>query len=621
MSHAEISEGTPAVSPRRIAEASFATNAADLMSIQLKRPTLSGPSSTGSGHVSPTSSQELHRLIEAVPPYVHGDDVCSVDAARSKLSRAWRDVKLRAWSNPEEANRLDRRGRTCLHAACARKPPLDVVKVLIQACDNDDAADNHGRTPLAIAIAQSASIWVVMMLLASNTAASRLSDRNNKFPLHLACCYASNFKPDDSIKLVKALLETWPGASQQENIGGRTPLHMAIEAGAPVPIIEMLVQECPATIVMGGCGATPLDLAIQCGSSLEVFRLLLKANPEAPGILDSSGQFPLWRAIRYRSPVSVMELLCNSREVVLTQEQKLGRTALHFALEDSFSHKDDDVVKVMLRKAPRELPLVASRCGGTSLDFCCQYYVRTIRTVKLVTTDSTQSSKKDFTNMTTQSQRRWRTCCLLLRAVCDGTVPNDNDTLLQPDNSQYDSNVSSGINDATSFCVLHAALVTDCKFAAQIVETALALYPWQARERDKQGRYPLHIALDSCQSVKTKNQVLPMLLNAYPEVAKLKIPDTLVLVAQHSDLTLSNLQKIIAAVPPESFRKPDPATGLFPFMVAASNNQSTTSNMMALQDRISNQFESYFSLDPDLLHITAIFEMLLLAPDLVSLHL
>jgi hypothetical protein len=181
--------------------------------------------------------------------------------------------------------------------------------------------------------------------------------------------------------------------------------------------------------------------------------------------------------------------------------------------------------------------------------------------------------------------------------------------------------VSLGINEATSFCVLHAALVTDCKFAADIVETALALYPWQARERDEQGRYPLHIVLDSCQSIKVKNQVLPILLNAYPDAAKLKIPDTLVLVAQHSDLTLSNLQKIIAAVPPESFRKPDPKTGLFPFMVAASNNQSTTSNMVALQDRISNQFESYFSLDPNLLHTTAIFEMLLLAPDLVSLHL
>jgi hypothetical protein len=137
--------------------------------------------------------RELHAMI------VH------VQVNTVKESSQWRAIQLRSQTHPDEAGRLDRRGRTCLHAACAKKPPSAVVTAIIAACGPQTVLerDNHGRTPLAIAISSNASLMVIERLLEANEQAARVGDHLGQLPVHLACGGYDHGKVD----LVRLLLK------------------------------------------------------------------------------------------------------------------------------------------------------------------------------------------------------------------------------------------------------------------------------------------------------------------------------------------------------------------------------------------------------------------------------
>jgi hypothetical protein len=154
----------------------------------------------------------------------------------------WESIEGRCRTHPHEAAHLDRRGRTCLHAACAKKPPVSTVLAILEACgrhgDTILERDKHGRTPLTIAISSNADLEVIAKLLEKSPKAATAPDHLGHLPLHLACAgYDAG-----QVELVIELLEVFPGAASQESFNGRTPLHSAMEGNAPVQVVEQLVR-------------------------------------------------------------------------------------------------------------------------------------------------------------------------------------------------------------------------------------------------------------------------------------------------------------------------------------------------------------------------------------------
>lgn len=196
----------------------------DLVTMKLKsswgRPT--GPVE------QPGILPELHKRIAAIKEGMGGHE------------KEWTRILERCSSHPKEVVLLDRRGRTCLAAACTKKPPAEVVQALLKECHfgADCLRDKHGRTPLAIAINANASLEVITKLV-SRRKVITISDHGGNAPLHLACLNEYRFGVED---LVKVLIEAAPDVAKLENNKGKLPLHLALEAKSSSKVIQMLAK-------------------------------------------------------------------------------------------------------------------------------------------------------------------------------------------------------------------------------------------------------------------------------------------------------------------------------------------------------------------------------------------
>jgi hypothetical protein len=117
---------------------------------------------------------ELHRLI------ARGNVVMY-----RKLTD-WPAIIARCTSHPQEALWLDKRSRTALHSACTKRPPVDAIHALVDACGSSIVGrpDKHGRTPLVLAIESGSPEAVVKLLLDIHPQAASKMDQLGYLPLH-----------------------------------------------------------------------------------------------------------------------------------------------------------------------------------------------------------------------------------------------------------------------------------------------------------------------------------------------------------------------------------------------------------------------------------------------------
>jgi len=196
----------------------------------------------------------LHGLIQSVPSsngifdnYAVMGDVRNTQQKMSELHSSWNEVLKRALSNSEEISLLDNRGRTALHCACTKKPPLSVIRILLTSDGTDEECimamlmqrDNHGRTPLALSIGNNADPGVIKYLLHRCTKAAQIADNYQNLPLHIASM--GDFD-QDRVAIVQDLIDAFQDAVGILSKAGKTPLHLAVECGGSLEVIDALVQ-------------------------------------------------------------------------------------------------------------------------------------------------------------------------------------------------------------------------------------------------------------------------------------------------------------------------------------------------------------------------------------------
>mmetsp|Transcript_20426 Transcript_20426/g.31524 ORF Transcript_20426/g.31524 Transcript_20426/m.31524 type:complete len:558 (-) Transcript_20426:122-1795(-) len=496
----------------------------DLVTMRLKsgwgRPT--GPAEP------PGVMPELHERIAAVKIDDDGPN-------------KWEAVLARCKSHPKEVIRCDRRGRTCLSAACAKDPSVELVEVLLKECHfgTDALRDKHGRTALGTAINSHASLKVIEKL-ASRGRSVMVSDHGGNAPLHLACMNDYRHGVED---LVRILLEVDPTVAKLENTKGKIPLHLALEAKAPAEVIELLAKVCPETVANDTCGYTPLMMAIQYSASIEVFRCLVQANPSVTLKRDECGRLPLRRALEFRcDKAGIIDLLCTSKESVM-ETDKIGRNALHLALE--WITVNPLIIKTLLKQAP-QASHVHSPCTGTPLNMAYQRYARSIRNVEYHGPSASRASVRDMEDW-------WDVACSILRA---STSHRDDD--------------KRAFTKMGEWSILHAALATESPI--QVFRTIMKYHVGEVNLPNQDGQYPLMLAATMQKDNKTKEAILNLLLKEDCTRA-CEQPDkngryTLSVVAESNGISTDVLYRIIYGHP-DALRIVDPIHKMYPFLVAA----------------------------------------------------
>jgi hypothetical protein len=127
----------------------------------------------------------------------------------------------------------------------------------------------------------------------------------------------------------------------------RLPIHLACANGAPLGLLEVLLQAYPS----GGTeadphdGYLPLHVVCQAAPTLASVRLLLSLCPESTKAVDMQGRLPLHLAIINAAPYTVVELMVEEdpdSAVALDQD---GKTPYEYALQ---SYGREHVVSELL---------------------------------------------------------------------------------------------------------------------------------------------------------------------------------------------------------------------------------------------------------------------------------
>lgn len=521
-------------------------------------------------HLKPTP----HHCL---PPSDLHDCIARVHPKGVVRERQWRTIQLRCQTHADEATRLDRRGRSCLHAVCAKKPPLTVVKALVQASEAQVLVkgDNHGRTPLAIAISSNASLDIIEFLLDTEPRAASVQDHLDRLPLHLACIGYDY----GQLELVRLLIAVNSQACRHESRNGRTPLHLAIEGGASVHVIQLLTKTFPEAVEMAACGMSPLNCAIRQMASVQVIQTLVRARPEATKSRDHAGAFPLRRAMEIHCSTAVLTCLCTSPEIVMDTDDHMNNTALHAAFERGNGIPRESMVRLMVTTAPKVATL-ACRSGHTPLTLACRKYVH------LATNEESAHAKT-----------MWNIVSLLLRVAMYHSVHPNVAALL----------------DSNDFCV-HAALST--VLPRRVVMAALERYPDQALVPDFNGNYPLYLALTSPYE-ESKSHVVVKLLEQCPEAATFLTPDhrTMLSVATMAKSIDGRAIAALLRANPAALRQRDPRLGLYPFQLEALE-KSLRLPVPNLNPRIQREWD--IAVNQDLMQVSVIYQLLLAAPELVE---
>jgi len=233
----------------------------------------------------------------------------------------WCSVLSRLISHPHEASSRGPHGRTALHMACDHDAPAAVIRALLQAYPE----------------------------------ASCLVGTSDMNPLHITCS-----SQHASVEVVKVLLEGSPDGIQTKmrDVDGDTALHTACRCGAPMNVLNVLLDADPSAVDKRDFeGLTPLlrlwvryfvtlgddvimavqssqDLVGMLGEAWEKTILLLRyAYSGRPSSSHKSGIFsPLHAAAAVDCPRAVLQICKKLYPELLNTMDEDGRIPLHIAI-------------------------------------------------------------------------------------------------------------------------------------------------------------------------------------------------------------------------------------------------------------------------------------------------
>lgn len=334
-------------------------------------------------------SHKTDTTAQANPTTTHSHTIMTWtllhDACESQHSN---EIVQLATEHPECALCVDDNGATPLHLVCWGNPDPNAVEALLKACPQAaNERDFQGNT--ALHIASSGPLTqkhVIQLLLDACPTAARTANREGLLPVHMACRYApsneavigllTEANPDALFAHIKmgspapkgnkrlsgketdhVLIDPSGGMATKDSVAlryegfgqqirdGSLPIHMAIQAKAPLGTLELLIKYGRDTLAeTNKFGETPLHLALYNANhktAHETVSLLLKCFPQAVHVRDKKGNLPIHVAATHGCSVKVAKDLLEVWPESIHETDATGLTPTELALQ---SGKFDDHV-------------------------------------------------------------------------------------------------------------------------------------------------------------------------------------------------------------------------------------------------------------------------------------
>lgn len=186
-----------------------------------------------------------------------------------------------------------------------------------------NAKDNHGHTPLYIAVRYS-DLHMVKYLIKKG-ANVNTKDNEGDTPLHIAARFAHN------LEMIKYLIENGADVRAKCN-DGYTPLHYAVRSSDNLDTIKCLVRRGAEINAKDNSGRTPLYSAIHLLGTLDVIKYLIDKGADI-NVRDNYGYTPLHNAASASNLEGVKYLIEEgaNANANINAKGNNGYTPLHFA--------------------------------------------------------------------------------------------------------------------------------------------------------------------------------------------------------------------------------------------------------------------------------------------------
>lgn len=380
-----------------------------------------------------------------------------------------------------------------------------------------------------------------------------------------------------------------------------------------------------------GDGLYPLHWACSGGAPIEVVEALLQVYRRAARKVDREGSTVLHFACHYGASAAVVDRLLREYPNATQKKDKFGRTPLYHAVTKS---ANGEVMEKLIQADPASITTACHPAGATvsqmALNIHSPLYLAWVVILKDRQAQQRLSGKK------------WDKAQLLLEAAYF---------------HHLETTASSGKKTPDSeacFRMIPAVITMSSFLPHPVLELANRAFPEQVREQDPiTGRLPLHMAASSMMESHCADNAFRLLLQAYPEAAvqlDTHKQTALVIAIESGKRWDQGVERLFRAGPNRLHTR-DTRSGLAPALLAATATLPATSSHSASETNPADDLPSYglslpltttrraknlewknhlqrkhlesdeanrSSRDPDTLHVSTIYELLLQDPSILA---
>jgi len=473
---------------------------------------------------------------------------------------------------------------------------------------------------------------IVVKRLKSHPQEASLEDEDSRSPLILACIAS------DLPKYVfQTMLEVYPLAASKADKNGSYPIHFYLATGGlkSVTVVKMLIEHCPSALLSRNkFGNTPLQVAMESEAlddtspdiRVELLKILIAVGPEAASIRNESGSFPLHFSWRDPTPGrSITQILLEHYPEAAQMKNAYGATPLFMAINWD---APIDLLDVLLLACPSAVTVKDKR-GICSISSAWNLFVHEVRVKDaknaLLEKERVKNNRRALKmasthlDLTGNAEDWWEKIQLLLKAA-------------------YHNSVDDPLPGNKKWRVLHATAGSDCP--SELLRLVLKLCRVQLFIKDEDNRLPLHIAAAAPLYIKQpfeshSDPVICKLASTFPDGAlevdkEGRLP--LHIALDHHKTWNDGVSRLLQ-LHPQTARVCDPKTRLYPFMLAAIGDSESK-----IREECSRIAKATFKsvvwkkihssrkdieiqkviAKNDIDKITTIYQLLLHAPDLIN---
>ena len=360
-------------------------------------------------------------------------------------------------------------------------------------------------------------------------------DEENEYPLHKVCNNSNT-----PLEVVKSIFKSYPDAAMAQNNQKFTPLAIAIECEFE-EAVEFLAHAYPEAILLcDDSDITSMQAVVDCMSSHIMVNYLVDAHPESLFIPDNKGISAFHEFFRFWNSFIRVLVDTSEHDSECSEVMGLMHGCGNWKLGDIYKKTllFLQVASNMADDTWKDLPVHCS-FKFESVHWAYAKLILLLHPTHVLLKDKQGNLPIHIILSSDEVTDKG-----VLECICCSGDSNELYNVETADGGRYNFCDLCG-EDMDGLNVAQKTVIKPVKKVHKLVEDLLGITPYMAFIRDCNGRYPLHIAIDSHHSY----DIIQMLFHAMPDVGKIRDCNTQLLPFMQAAIdTWSNEQDQITSI-------------------------------------------------------------------------